>query len=327
MPHNNKHNQSRQGTRAHKTQSPKPISLSKGLQPTPPGKTGPASLSMDIVLLIIDALINDAASKEAGLNWGIAYKQDTASKLVLTDMNMSDLNHVKAMKRRFSRIRMASQLNQKSRALVHQTYRRLPRSIMSPAGMTIGFLMTAWVLPSIDDFVVAFEFLGGHIEVLERYANFLGMALHLPTPEGLQFMKCIQKFKIMLPQGLDKHVHAAMVLPNLKELHLGFSMTPIFGPRRPPPIKHAGIVPLRRTDYEDLADWMTMHKRNYSTLCKIFKEKGTTVYAWGCEIRRAVFEILLTEKKVFLRTLEAPTCPVDCECRKIGDSQASATST
>lgn len=116
MPHNNKHNQSRQGTRAHKTRSPKPISLSKGLQPTPPGKTGPASLSMDIVLLIIDALINDAASKEAGLNWGIAYKQDTASKLVLTDMKMSDLDHVKAMKRRFSRIRMASQLNQKSRA-------------------------------------------------------------------------------------------------------------------------------------------------------------------------------------------------------------------
>lgn len=198
---------------------------------------------------------------------------------------------------------------------------------MSPAGMTVGFLMTAWVLPSIDDFVVAFKFLGGHIEVLERYANFLGMALHLPTPEGLQFMKCIQKFKIMLPQGLDNHVHAAMVLPNLKELHLGFSMTPIFGPRRPHPIKHAGIVPLRRTDYEDLADWMTMHKRNYSTLCKIFKEKGTTVYAWGCEIRKAVFEILLTEKRVFLRTLEAPTCPVDCECRKIGDSQASATST
>ncbi|KAK1496481.1 hypothetical protein CCUS01_02828 [Colletotrichum cuscutae] len=327
MPHNNKHKKGRQGTWAPKTQSPKTISLSKGLQPTPPGKTGPASLPMDIVLLIIDALINDAASKEVCLNWGIAYKQDTASKLVLTDMNMSDSDHVKAMKRRFSRIRMASQLNQKSRALVHQTYRRLPRARMSPAGMAVGFQMTAWVLPSIDDFVVAFVFLGGHVAVLERYADFLGMALHLPTPAGLQFMECIQKFKIMLPQGLDKHVHAAMVLPNLKELYLAFAMIPMFGPPRPRPVKHAGIVPLRRTDYGDLADWMIMHKKNYSNLCNIFKKKGTKVYAWDCEIRKAVFEILLTEKGVRLRTLSSPNCPADCECRKIGESQTSAAST
>ncbi|KAK1655027.1 hypothetical protein BDP81DRAFT_498224 [Colletotrichum phormii] len=274
MPGNNKKNKGRQGT-----QSSKPISLSKGIQPTPSGKTGPASLSMDIILHIVDALITDAASKETTFNWGIAYKQDTASKLVLTDMNESGFDHVKAMKRRFSRIRMASQLNQKSCALVHQTYRCLPRATMSPFGMAVGSLMTAWVLPTTDDFVVGLKFVGGEMRVIQRYADFLGMALHLPTPEGLQFMECIQKFKIMLPQGFDKHVHAAMVLPNLKELHF--------------------------------------------TLCKIFKEKGTTVYACGCELCKPVFEMLFTEKGVRLRNLLGSNCPEGCGCREVNESQAS----
>ncbi|KAL2877619.1 hypothetical protein SGCOL_007148 [Colletotrichum sp. CLE4] len=318
MLHHNKKDKGRQGT-----QSSKPISLSKLLQSTPPGKTGPASLSMDIILNIVDALITDAASKETTFNWGIAYMQDTASKLVLTDMNEGGFDHVKAMKRRFSRIRMASQLNQKSRALVHRTYRRLPRATMSPLGMAIGSLMTAWVLPTTDDFVVGLKFMGGEISVIQRYADFLGMALHLPTPEGLQFMECIQKFKIMLPQGFDKHVHAAMVLPNLKELHLYYAIVPIFGPRRPPPTQHAGVVPLRRVDYGDLAEWMSMHKRNYSTLCNIFKEKGTTVYACGCELRRPVFEMLFTEKGVRLRNLLGSNCPEGCECREVNESQAS----
>ncbi|KXH28082.1 hypothetical protein CSAL01_05092 [Colletotrichum salicis] len=287
MPGNSKKNKGRQGT-----QSSKPISLSKDIQPTPPGKTGPASLSMDIILHIVDALITDATSKETTFNWGIAYKQDTASRLVLTDMNESGFDHVKAMKRRFSRIRMASQLNQKSRALVHQTYCRLPKATMSPLGMAVGSLMTG---------------LGGEMGVIQRYADFLGMALHLPTLEGLQFMECIQKFKIMLPQGFEKHIHAATVLLNLKEIHLYYAIVPNFGLPRPPSPQFSTLA---------LCPFV-------ATLCKIFKEKGTTVYACGCELRKPVFEMLFTEKGVRLRNLLGSNCSEGCECREVNESQAS----
>ncbi|KAI8268782.1 hypothetical protein K4K58_004104 [Colletotrichum sp. SAR11_239] len=273
-----------------------------------PGMSSKRGVPYEIFLGIIDMLISEAAARATPYKFSLTYMYESSTKIAINPFPPplspnASIGPEEITRERFYDIRLASQINRKTRGLVHKTFRRIP---MDPYPF-----INAWILPEIDDFIplnlrdIEYDYLDQGYD----------QAIFLPTPSGHIALETIQRINLpaweyFKPSNAIR-VATLLALPNLKQISVeigGIDPQQGFGN-----VLH-GIRPLDEKRFYSLAKWM----RDVPQLRRLwapFKKKGVKLYAETSFTGIMLMELYPAKKKMNARYLR-PNCDCD-ECKAI----------
>lgn len=273
------------------------------LQQTLATKTGP--FPYEIFLHVIDALIAEAEEAPGKKIWFINHNHNVSTKLVIYDDDIGPKQD-SFLRERFRTIRLPSQINQKSRALVHQKFVRLPMQGNYDKGLSP---VKGWVLPGVDYFIPYFARFTESLLVFER--NFY-QAVLLPTPAGCALLERVER--IFLP-GADYLVEYNATgiaifskMPNLR--YILVKIGPVTDKIHEP--MHPGIWPIDEERFPGLAHWAA-HSAYFNKMWRSFQRRGVRLYAVLCTHMDPVMELVSTRKGIRMRYFKP-----NCTCCKTG---------
>ncbi|KAK1994320.1 hypothetical protein LX36DRAFT_702969 [Colletotrichum falcatum] len=263
------------------------------------------AIPYEVTLLILEALIDMADDQTKTLTWWLTYERTADTKLVVIDMQpCPSCKSPSLLKSRFASLRLPSQVNQQSRALVH---RRFPRLYMidDDSGMGKQFSpVLAWVQPETDSFV---PFFGSYqLEFAVAEHNYK-QAVVLPTPAGFEMLQHIQH--LWLPSldflsGLNRSgLRALFRLPNLKDITVDTS--DIVQRHK---VMHPGRLPIDGDMFPWLFAWYR-HSASFNRLWAELNTRGVRLYAvaGGVKKKGVVVELFPTDVGIRMRYLH-PNC-------------------
>ncbi|KAF4812435.1 hypothetical protein CGCTS75_v014023 [Colletotrichum tropicale] len=247
----------------------------------PQSKSSPSVLPYEVFLTTVEYLIAGIEAEQYGEIAWTYYRHDLPCKLVVGDLHRGGA-FAEAMKQRHRDLRLPSQINQKSRKMVYQTFRPVPmcRRLVSSGALGQIMPVSALILPEVDAFVP-------HHAVVRPDSYFRGgcfyPAYHPPIPKSHATLDLIQSTYISSICSLraDKYEanEALLALPNLR--HIMALIGPVRKDLEEIETLHGGRRSLA-LDYQlfsDLQYWDTMPKsRNLCSIWRRFQEKGIKLY-------------------------------------------------
>ncbi|KAH0423370.1 hypothetical protein CcaCcLH18_12226 [Colletotrichum camelliae] len=272
----------------------------------------------EMFLNIIDILISEAEVCATPYKFSLTYMYESPTKIAINpfppplSLNAS-IGPEEITKERFSDIRLASQINRKTRGLVHKTFRRIP---MDPYP-----LINAWILPGIDDFIP----LNSRDTGPDNFDRGYDQAIFLPTPSGHATLELIQRINLPVWEYFKPlnaiRVATLLALPNLKQISVDIGAVDIGGvdPQQGFGDVHYGIRPLDEKRFYSLANWM----RDVPGIRRMwapFKMKGVKLYAETTLTGIMLMELYPAKKRMYARYLR-PNCDCD-ECKTIKQTAA-----
>ncbi|KAF9871901.1 hypothetical protein CkaCkLH20_10533 [Colletotrichum karsti] len=284
--------------------TPRPKPKPKPLRATPEGKVGPASLSYDIFLNIVDFLVADAARwTSQSAVWKLDYNHAAATKLVIQEKVIAFTKPEKSPHQmdRYHDTLLPSQLNRQTRVMVGKVFPRI--AMVDEHGNEM--LLKAWINPANDFFI-----LDNHSSSAQ--GMHLMQAIMLPTPQGDILTASIRRISISSGSALHKFdadaVKILATLPNLEEMSMCMGeFFPDFGQR----IVHNGIRAIDPKTYVELAKWAQKHGAAFASVYGALKKRGIRFVAGILESTDPWLEILHTAKGIRIRHLMA-----NCSCCK-----------
>ncbi|KZL84517.1 hypothetical protein CI238_05209 [Colletotrichum incanum] len=263
-------------------------------------KTPP--IPYEIVLHFIDALIDLAADPNNKLTWWLSYEHTVNTKLVVFD-NHAGLKSESALKRRFDKIRQPSQINKKSRALVHRLFPRIYMKDVTSLKTNQLAPIQAWVRPKIDSFV---PFFGCHHQKPVTAERFFKQAVVLPTPSGFGFLQLIRQIWLPNLSYLSELNRSGLRpfyrLPNLKAVMVDTTDT-----MARDDVMHPGRLPIDEDVFSCLAHWYS-HSAVFNRIWTELNNSGVRLYALvdGAQ-KNPVAELFPTQDGIRMRFLH-PNC-------------------
>ncbi|OLN96154.1 hypothetical protein CCHL11_03196 [Colletotrichum chlorophyti] len=263
-------------------------------------------IPFEIFLAITEKLIEDAEQVRNKITWWMTYSHDNPSRLCIFDEHADSESVDGWLKQRFLTVRLPSQINRKTRDLVHRKLRRLPMERRrSSTNINSPCTVDAWVRPGLDYFIPYFARFCPDVLPYERQFH---QAVLLPTPKGYDFLQCVERIFLPAMDFLCAHnttgFGALLKLPNLK--HIIVNIGPAEAKIRQPGTMHPGTGPIEGDMFPALARW-NAHRVAPLKIWEPFKEKGVALYAVACGFRDPVVELLLDDQGVRVRYLQ-PNC-------------------
>ncbi|KAK2056841.1 hypothetical protein LY76DRAFT_517543 [Colletotrichum caudatum] len=258
----------------------------------------------EILLHIIKALIDLADNPTVTLTWWLTYERTANTKLVVIDMQPPCLSCKSTLKHRFAKLRLPSQVDRQSRALVH---RRFPRLYMiddkSGTGRRCSPVL-AWVQPQTDSFV---PFFGSYQLEFAMAEHHYKQAIMLPTPAGFEMLQHIHH--LWLPSldflsGLNRTgLQALFRMPNLKDITV--DTTDRVAKDN---VRHPGRLPIDNDMFPWLSVWYR-HSASFNRLWDEFNTRDVRLYAvaGGVKKKGVVIELFPTDAGIRMRYLH-PNC-------------------
>ncbi|KAK1963389.1 hypothetical protein LY78DRAFT_716942 [Colletotrichum sublineola] len=271
-------------------------------------KENPSPLPYEITLHILEALIDMADDPAITLTWWLTYEHTVDTKLIVIDMQPCPSCKVplksSPLKDRFAKIRLPSQVNRQSRALVH---RRFPRLYMIDDSTSMAKHLSpvlAWVQPQTDCFV---PFFGSYQLEFAMAERFYKQAVVLPTPAGFEMLQHVQH--LWLPSldflsGLNRPgLRALFRMPNLKDVTVDTTDL-----ATKDMVMHPGRLPINEDQFPWLFVWYR-HSAVFNRLWAEFNTRNVRLYAVvrGVRKKSVVIELFPTEAGIRMRYLH-PNC-------------------
>lgn len=286
-------------------EAPQPMPLRE----TPPGKVGPASLPREIFLQIAELLMGDVFGPETPATWMLGYCSDGPSKLVIQKERRTIAETTHSQMLRFERSRLPSQIDSKTRLMVHK---KLIRITMLTENETIS-LVDAWVRPDIDRFVPYCLSNQKDLRVKYLYQEVrFRRALTFPTPACDSLIKCIQRIHLhtiwYINEAEAAVVAAFATFPHLEHIT---AVVATLVPDRSEGIVHHGIRKINRTMSSTLHTWAGCHdtEPDFPSILRPLKDHGVKLLVCMKMGDNPVLEICDTEKGIRIKNLNA-----NCNC-------------
>ncbi|OHF04514.1 hypothetical protein CORC01_00366 [Colletotrichum orchidophilum] len=178
----------------------------------------------EVFLGVVDQLIAQAEEPHDIKVWSLGYEHSVASKLVVHDTDTADFKYQSITRQRYQRLRLVSQINQKSRRMVEKRFPRLPMMVASPCKRRRELSPVSAYVRHIDEYIPFFTSLQLGREAEQFIYN---QTILLPTPAGYALLTSVER--LYLPR-IDYLVtrNAACIstlvrFPNLKAIvvHVG----------------------------------------------------------------------------------------------------------
>ncbi|KAK1585179.1 uncharacterized protein LY79DRAFT_519353 [Colletotrichum navitas] len=267
-------------------------------------------LSMEIKLNIFEKLVDKAYAEIAASpeTWIVDGCEDAIDQIyIIDDYNQSHMTHL----RRFQLIRLASQINSTTRALVDRRLPRFPSYHRSTNLFSFGNtkpkaapLRYTWVCPEHDRF---------HLETFTRRynddgdnKNTLENAILNATGKSLEDMKHIQKARYsdgLLVDARKTEIQAIASLPNLKSIALW--PCPMARPGRPAePHLHGELQPVDPDIYPQLAEQVSEDPTRLLSLWEPLWDAGVRITCGQYWVNEESVEIVRTDEGLRLRFLQ-----------------------
>ncbi|KAH0420780.1 hypothetical protein CcaCcLH18_13822 [Colletotrichum camelliae] len=271
-----------------------------------PGRAGPQSLSIDIFLLIIDQLIQDAKDEEDHALWCFSYDARVDTRFVLHDYakEHSASGTLDSHKCRFNGIRLPLQISRTTRGLVHQHFIRVP---MVTPDFARNLTVDAWVLPEIDRFRPQSTIGYGNPDSLNNiiFTN----NLLLPPPQAVPLLNCMRKIHLNSPCFFAGTTPGVIIC----NVDFGGAVEEDLSPRSPNIIEIPALL-------DSLTQWRDQHQHAFMAMWPAFEKKGIKMLGkciFGNE--QPILEVLRTPHGIRIRYLN-PDAPVS-ECSESQDDE------
>ncbi|KAH0423373.1 hypothetical protein CcaCcLH18_12229 [Colletotrichum camelliae] len=184
-----------------------------------PVENGPGPVPYEVFLLVVESLIAKTEADQEPLSFWMYYQHRVPSKLALIlsqDEAEARTQLLHPLKARFRSIMLASQVNTKTRALVHKKFIRLPLAL--PYNETLA-PVEAWVIPHLDK-IMMMPLITRLVDPEE--INGFVQAISKPTPAGHAMLQHVQHLYLPSLACLSKGYHNIMAhfakLPNLRDV-------------------------------------------------------------------------------------------------------------
>ncbi|TEA15804.1 hypothetical protein C8034_v001936 [Colletotrichum sidae] len=268
--------------------------------------TGLGTVPYDVFLNIIDMFIKDAQRCLASTSWMIQYNHDTPSRLVVVDHTLSNGENPPSKSSvqlsRWFNIRVPSQINQMTRAMVHRHFIRA--SSLDPRG---NRTVDAWVRPEKDYFA---PFFGNHMHELLNSERHFQQAIFLPTPEAAPLLEAIQR--VIVPQGCyfchtnARALAALATLPNLRKIFMDVGH---YFPQSERAHFHHSTGPIKHEVFPELNIWSISHGHSFDKVYRPLKNRRIPLYGTVSGMERPLVEIYTSKGQLRFKYI-----PSECAC-------------
>ncbi|KAF5521957.1 hypothetical protein CGCA056_v006496 [Colletotrichum aenigma] len=260
-----------------------------------PVENGRGPVPYEVFLLVVDTLIAKAEACQESLFFWMYYQHRVPSKLAFIpsqDEDEARNQPLYPLKTRFRSIMLASQVNTKTRALVHKNFVRVPLAL--PYNDTLA-PVEAWVVPHLDK-VMVMPLITRLVEP-ENIAGFV-QAISKPTPAGYAMLQHVQHLHLPSLACLNKSYHNIMAhfakLPNLRDVFVSIGRYNK---------KHfedayldSGLFMVNQDTFPDLQDlWTTGTAYSLHKTWRPYEKRGIKLYGAGNADFEKVMELIPKE--------------------------------
>ncbi|KAF4890337.1 hypothetical protein CGCF415_v013748 [Colletotrichum fructicola] len=237
-------------------------------------------LPYEVLLIIVEYLIAGVEARQNGEIAWIYFRHDVPCKLAVSDHDRQGRPFAEAMKNRYSDLRLPSQINQKSRKMVNQTFRPVPmfhRDNFSDDTQGPILPVSALILPEVDAFI---PYHAGRQPEYTYREDYFNQTMHLPSPKSHAILDLIQIIHISSITSLNSYnkeaLDALLALPNLRNITVDIGI--FRADLEDIETFHGGLQPL--LSYDELFPYLRFWdlERNLYSIWSQLENKGIKLY-------------------------------------------------
>ncbi|KXH59630.1 hypothetical protein CSAL01_04181 [Colletotrichum salicis] len=286
-------------------------------QPIRDGKKGPATLSLDIILLIVNHLIADAEEADKGIVWWLGYVYETPSKFAFLEDFVENGREKVNLRSRFRRIQLPSQINRMCRALVHRKFLRQPMGKTYRTYISERLPTDTWILPAVDRFIPLVA--DKDEEDMQLAAVSLRHSLLLPTPQAQPLIDCIRRIHLPLRNEFSATLTVIVALPNLSELAIVVGQWhDIHTKTTPDPSHKKALRRVNEAAFPELAEWEVEYTEALQIQWLPVQRRGVRFFGKMIERSGYVMELFYKKKGLYMRLCQPFKRPYVCShCKAV----------